>query len=125
MFQSMQCCSLDAPNSPDVQACIVCGVYPTNPTVYLHVCLLACFLQGLVSHNSRLKAQLQGRDAELAAQGERLEQQGHDLACCEEMLQVRMHTLYNPTQQYTLKPWDHWGRHSCLLQPGTPKALLH
>lgn len=46
-------------------------------------------LQELLVQNSSYKAQLQQRDAELKAQQELLDQQGHDLACCQDMLQVR------------------------------------
>jgi hypothetical protein len=51
----------------------------------------------MVAANSRLKAVLQQRDAELAAQRELLQQQGellqqnsHQLACSEEMMEVRL-----------------------------------
>lgn len=57
------------------------------------VCM--CCLQSMVAANSSLKAVLQQRDAELAAQrellqqqSELLQQQSHDLACSEQMLEV-------------------------------------
>lgn len=61
--------------------------------------LLRCvvLVQCMVSANSSLKAVLQQRDAELAAQRELLQQQGellqqnsHQLACSEEMMEVRL-----------------------------------
>lgn len=87
---------------------------------YCHLCLsflLPCIAlpcdvsQGLVSNNSSLKAVLQQRDAELAAQRERLEQQGHDLACCEDMLQV----CTNTHDQGTNEPFFPWAQRSRLF----------
>lgn len=44
-------------------------------------------MQELLSANSALKAQLQQRDRALEDKDAQIEQQGHELECCEHMLQ--------------------------------------
>jgi len=85
--------------------------------------------QGLVGNNSSLKALLQQRDTELAAQQERLEQQGHDLACCEDMLQViHLHHVFSsphhtPVLVYT-PACSNLSTHHNLYQRATQQCLL-
>lgn len=47
-------------------------------------------MQGYVTANSQLKGLLQQREVELKAQTECLQQQGHELNCCQDFVEVRV-----------------------------------